>query len=370
MEILKNILIRLGFAAVLFFIANYFYSKYQYPKDVRKYSRVKNQIDSAFQLGEIVYMGESSNTSFNPWTDTLQNSISDFLGLYLPDKKVTAITHEGYHPGLFLEMLNLLGDNYESPKTLVITLNMRTCGPTATYSGNEASNRQEALFYTKRLPLLTRVYLSLHNYDNRNAAEMERLKFQWWRTKPLNENGFKNQFPTVKKWLDYEAATAKPEKWRQVADAYIKEFAFVLNDENDRVKDLDNIVNICKEKNVKLIFHILPESRDYPRLMFDSTLLQYMDYNVDFLFKRYSNMGVTVVNNYKKSSSIQYTDQWYPTEHLNGELRKMIAKSIAQVIAPNQIKEFSVPRNNWPNPDIKQPMADTLLKNVRQGKYN
>jgi len=361
MKIFKNIIIRLAFATVLFFIANYFYAKFQYEKDVVKYSRVKNQIDSAFHLGEIIYMGESSNTSFNPWTDTLSQSISDFLQLYLPNKKITAITHEGFHPGLFREMLNLLPQDGKN-RTLVITLNMRTCGPSAMFSGNEASNRQEALFYSNRLPLLTRIYLSLHNYDNRNSNEMERLKFQWWRLKPLNEKGFTNNFPTVKKWLEYEANTQLTQQFRQVADAYIKEFAFILNDNNDRVIDLDQIVKICNQKNTHLVFHLLPESRDYARYLFDSTLLQYMDYNALFLATRYRKMGVTIIDNYLKSRSTQYTDQWYPTEHLNAELRKMIAKSIAEKISSQPLKEFDLKQNNWPNPEIKQPMADTLLR--------
>lgn len=363
MPILKQILIRIAFGIALFFAANFFYGKYQYQKDVRRFSRVKNQIDSAFAMGDIIYMGESSNTSFNPWTDTLNNSISDFLQQYIPDQKITAITHEGFHPGLFLKMLNLLPEDGKT-RTLVITMNMRTCGPTATFSANEASNQQEALFYTNRLPLLTRIFLSLHYYDNRSPQERERLKFQYWRTKPLNQEPFHNAFFSTKKWIDKVAASDRPETWKHVADAYIKEFAFVLDADNQRVKDLDEMVQVCRKKHVKLIYHLLPESRDYPRYMFDSTLLQYMDYNAKFLANRYRKMGVTVVDNYMRSSSLQYTDQWYPTEHLNAALRQMIAFEIAKVILKKEPAQIHNKINNWPNPEIRQPMADTLLKQV------
>ncbi|MBS3913322.1 MAG: hypothetical protein KG003_02395 [Bacteroidetes bacterium] len=363
MDIIKKILWRFLFAIGLFFIANFFYSKYQFPKDVAKYSRVKGKIDTAFANGEIVYMGESSNTSFNPWTDTFTYSISDYMQMYLPDKKITSITHESFHPGLFLKMLNLLPDDGRK-RTLVITLNMRTCGPSAMFSGNEASNQQEALFYSQRLPLLTRIFLSMHYYDNKNPMERERLKFQYWRTRALNKNGFENPDGTVKKWLEKVAYSDRPEKWRHMADAYIKEFAFILDGSNDRVQDLDQMVKKCKKQGVNLLFHLLPASRDYAQLLYGNRLIQYMDYNADFLANRYSKMGATVINNYKNSRSVQYTDQWYPTEHLNAELRREIAESICKALHPNKLVEIHPEVNNRPNPEIRQPMADTMLKQL------
>lgn len=350
------------YGCLLFFICNYIYEITLFPSDTIKYSRVKHKIDSAFAEGEIIYMGESSNTSFNPWTDTLSESISDFLQLYLPSKRVTAITHESFHPGLFLKMLKLLPKD-DIKRTLVITLNMRTCGPSAIYSGNEASNQQEALFYSKRLPLLTRIYLSLHFYDNRNALELERLKFKYWRTQKIN---FLNSGSShsVKEWLDQLALSNRSERWRHVADAYVKEFAFVLDENNPRIKDLDNIVQFCNRKNVRLIYHILPENRDYAQLLFGNKLTSIMDSNVYYLENRYKKMGVEVVNNYMNSSGIQYTDQWYPTEHLNAELRNMIAKSISKLLIQGNRMEatLKLQQNNYPNPEILQPMADTMLR--------
>ena len=106
--ILKWFFLRLLIGAVLFFVLNFIYEKTLYKEDLKQYSPVKTQIDTAFNTGDIIYLGESSNTSFNPWTDTLNQSISDFLQLYIPNKKVKAVTHPAYHPGLFLKMLELL----------------------------------------------------------------------------------------------------------------------------------------------------------------------------------------------------------------------------------------------------------------------
>ncbi|MBL7811431.1 MAG: hypothetical protein JNL57_04330 [Bacteroidetes bacterium] len=368
MKILLRILARLGFAALLFIAANHYYSRHQYAQDVRKYSRVKNRIDSAFRFGDIVYLGESSNTSFNPWTDTLAYSISEFLQMYLPGQKIEAVTHEGYHPGLFRQMLNLWPEDNKK-RTLIVTLNMRTCGPSALYSSNEASNQQEALFYSRRPPLLTRMYLSLHHYDNRNANEMERLKLQGWRTESLRKQQSGFPWATVRDWYDqnpYSQAGA-PEKIRHMADAYIKEFAFLLDDKNPRIKDLDEIAAFCKKKNIRLIYHLLPENRDYAKQLFGPYLISFMDANALFIASRYQKMGVELINNYPGLSGLNYTDQWYPTEHFNATIRQQIALSIAEKINAKEVHRVIHPaRNNSPNPHILQPMADTLLKEWRE----
>jgi len=395
--IIKNVVSRL--IVVLFILVgfNVLYQKEFYSTDVQKYSRVKNRIDSSFQYGDIVYLGESSNTSFNPWTDTLKESISDFLQSYIPNRRIEAVTHESYHPGLFKQMLKLHPNNrgpfefmaMHRDQTIILGVNIRTCGPTAMFSGNEASNQQEALFYSKRPSLLTRLFLSLKYYDHRDALEMERLKFQWWRSvdisgKYLSNIGqdyyISNKFNTVKNWIDELAGDQRPELPAQVknmADAYVKEFAFLLDDNNIRVQDLKEIVEQCKALNIRLIFHILPPNKQHANALFNHCeLIQYIDYNYLFLKKRFTEWGVTVVDNYNLPEANEkvsrFTDQWYPTEHYDGTMRKAIAKSLVKAIEGNnksQGKGVFPKRNNEPNFNIKMPYSDSLISVWKGHKY-
>lgn len=361
--LVKHITLRLLFGALLFILANFLYTRFFFENDVQRFSRVKNSIDSAFAEGDIIYMGESSNTSFNPWTDTFAYSISEFLQMYLPDQKVRAITHESYHAGLFRQMLNLLPDN-RKPKALVLTMNLRTCGPSAVFSANEASNNQEALFYSQRPPLLTRVFLSLKFYDNAPPPERERAKLQYWRTTRIDQPPFTNRYRTVRQWYDHNPydSAGVPQQLKHMADAYIKEFAFALNEQNPRVRDIDAITEFLSGRKIPVILVLLPENRDYAERLFGKTLIRYMDYNAAFLKKRYSSKpGVTVLDMYPGPGGENYTDQWYPTEHFNAAVRQLIALKLASMLGtPNDIRPAA---NNRPNPDIKQPMADTLLRN-------
>lgn len=359
--IFKNIALRLLPAVLLFIAANYLYTRYGYERDVRRFSRVKHSIDSAFATGDIIYLGESSNTSFNPWTDTFAYSISEFLQMYLPDRRVRAITHEGYHAGLFRKMLQLMPD-HKPPAAVVLTMNLRTCGPSAVFSSNEASNWQEALFYSQRPALLTRLFLSLKFYDNAPPPERERAKLQYWRTVRIDAPGTGIPYKTVRDWYDhnpYHAADV-PEKLQHMADAYIKEFAFRLNDKNPRVQDLDRIASDLARRKVPLILVLLPENRDYAAGLFGQKLLGFMDSNAAFLARRYQALGsVRVINMYLESTGADFTDQWYPTEHFNARVRQRIARAVAAELGkPATIAPTA---NNRPNPDIRQPMADTLV---------
>lgn len=418
-DIAPKVFLRLLVACVVFFIANYFYTNTFYPKERQQFSPVSRKLDSAFLEGDVLYFGESSNTSFNPWTDTLGYSVSDFLQMYLPWHRVSGVSHDGYHVGLFSQMLGLMPDHWTStkakPKTIVITVNMRSFGPSAMFNGNEASNQQEAIFYSHRLPLLNRMFVSLHHYDNRDSREMERAKIQWWRThdlrmaadkigsekSPYNFINNNPQYPTAKRWVQDLMVTHinQPEKIRHMAEAYVKEFAFVLNDKNPRVQDFSRIVKKCQSENVNLIFLLLMPNRDHAQQLFGNSLTTYIDYNLNFLRDRMarweddcdgSNAIVSFVdlpmlyaehckqgrlmaaeNGFAMGS--HYTDQWYPTEHVDAHVRQFIAKKIADKIAEvdqfhRTVKNISPSPNNWPNWNIKMPLSDTLLQDWQAKK--
>lgn len=388
--ILKWFFLRLLIGAVLFFVLNFIYEKTLYKEDLKQYSSVKTQIDTAFNTGDIIYLGESSNTSFNPWTDTLNQSISDFLQLYIPNKKVKAVTHPAYHPGLFLKMLELLPEGDVSKKVIVLGVNMRTCGPSAMFSGNEASNQQEAVFYSKRYPLLSRIFMGLHFYDNRSGLEMERLKFQWWRTQDLSSV---SSYNTALSWMEsviskmdidrIEPTLRDSFQLDQISSmmgAYIKEFAFVLDEKNQRILDLKAIVTHCKKRNVRLIFHILPPNRHHAQMLFGKELVQIMDKNHQFLVKqlqewdaefidnyslREASEKVAVPVNYQKYytdfSGSRFTDQWYPTEHYNQTIRQKIAESIAVQAFGVTRTAIELKQNNYPNWNVVMPLSDPQI---------
>lgn len=423
LDIAPKLFLRMALAVAIFFVANAYYEHCLYSDERNKFSPVAIELDSAFSQSDVVYLGESSNTSFNPWTDTFGYSISQFVQMHLPNNKVASVSHDGVHLGIFEKMLALIPPQQErgsKPLTLLITLNMRTCGPSAMFSDNEASNQQEAVFYARRLPLLNRMFVSLHHYDNRNAREMEGEKVRWFRTHNLAiaQDCFVNEslpqsfsavnsfYPTAKSWLKDLAQSNpnQPEKIRNMADAYVKEFAFVLNDANPRIHSLKRIAELCKQKDLNVVFVLLMPNRDHAKLLFGNALVSYIDFNLNFLRDRMTQWGISYIDIptlYREKygdypSGHHYTDQWYPTEHVDGHMRQFIAEQIASEFAQKNthspsktptdhpllpssgnlsrplpigsnhmgnFKKMITPKpNNLPNWNIKMPLSDTLLQ--------
>lgn len=362
-EIVKKITLRIVIFIVILISAEWLYQTFLFKEDVKLYCKNYFTNDSIINNCNILYVGESSNTSFNPWSDSQNYSISEYLQLFLPEQKVGGITQHGYHLGLFEKLLQNLKKD-KGPSVVVLTLNMRNLGINSKFGGNESHFQQEVLFYNQNYtPLMKRIFVSFHFYKNDNDLELEREKVKTWRTQYLANSIIQSKYSTVRQWLNeverkkYERSI--PAVYGAMADAYIKEFGFLIDENDERLIALNKIIERCKQINKKLILHILPENRDYAQQLFGSELTQLMDYNIDFLQKEY-NERVELVNNYLISNGTDYTDQFYPTEHYNARIRKAIAMSIAKKISIKVNPNLPIPNNQTFNPDVKQKFADSL----------
>jgi len=198
-----------------------------------------------------------------------------------------------------------------------------------------------------------------------------------------------------------------------MAEAYLKEFAFLLDEENPRVQALDAIVAKCKQEQVNVVFVLLVPNFDHAHRLFGAELTQLMDYNMDFLRKRFAgwekeyskgdfkvgyvdvqrlysdcqlgehkqgvseDVGIGTVGNpfFDWAGGQHYTDQWYPTEHVDAHIRRFIAQKTAEKILAFQYRDriqtgvtkpmvpvIKPSVNNQPNWNIKMPLADTCLQ--------
>ena len=198
-----------------------------------------------------------------------------------------------------------------------------------------------------------------------------------------------------------------------MAEAYLKEFAFLLDEENPRVKALDALVAKCKQEQVNVVFVLLMPNFDHAHRLFGEELTQLMDYNMDFLRKRFDgwserykngdfkvgyvdvqrmysdcrlgeykqgvseDVGIGTVGNpcFDWAGGQHYTDQWYPTEHVDAHIRRFIAQKTAEKILAFQYRDriqtgvtkpmvpvIKPSVNNQPNWNIRMPLADTCLK--------
>ena len=363
----KRLTIRLLFVLVLFMAANWFYERFLWPAEMEKHAPLAARVIQTADSADVIYFGESSNTSFNPFTDTLTYSISEFLQQYLPALRVRDITHSAYHPGMFLALMELIPETARV-KTIVVTMNIRNCGPAAIHTTLEPYMQKQKVYYSRRLPLLSRIYLSMKYYDNRDSMERERLKLEAWRTWNIRYPGAKHAHATARDWFDAskfqgEDSSNDARRKRILADDYIKAFAFVLREDNPRIGQFDAMVILAATRGWKLVFNIVPENMEYARLLLGEDLVHLIRYNRDFLVQRYRKMGATVIDNLELARGQEFTDQFWTTEHFNGRVRRACARNLASLWFDRRapITDSILKQNNWPNPAVLQPMADTLL---------
>lgn len=363
MRILKLILPRLLFIALLFLGCNFFYARYFWPEELKKHAPLVMQVQSLSDSADVLYFGESSNTSFNPFTDTLTQSMSQFLQSYLPESRVRDITHSGYHSGMFLALMELIPES-TAVRTIVVTMNLRNCGPAAIHTTLEPYMQKQKVYYSRRMPLLSRLFLSMKYYDNRDSMERERLKLRAWRTEDIRYPGVKHVYPNARAWYDaekYPDEQGTKRRKRILADDYIKAFAFVLDENNPRMADFDGMVKLAAKRGWKLVFNLVPENMEYADSLLGEAMTAQIRHNRDFLVHRYHGRGAEVVDNLEVARGSEFTDQFWTTEHVNGRVRRVCAQNLAKAILGAEPKPLLLLQNNWPNPEVLQPMADTLL---------
>ncbi len=346
MELAKKISIRLVLLVVIFLLANFIYKKTFWQKDLEASNgEILTDLLNAQDSADVIYMGESSNfTTYK--NDTCKKSISDFTADYFPSLVFKSVNKGAVHAGTYLALLKQMKNNCRT-KTLVITLNLRSFDADWINSKLETSLLRTNILFQKYPPLVNRFLLSLNAYNKKTEKQRQEDLLAQLKTDPLNFP-YEFKYKTAHEW---DAAMANggylntDGSWNmpkiELACHYIKTYGFQINTQtNPRIKDFDEIVNICKHKNINLVFNLLAENIQYADSLVGKDLVYLMKQNRDLLVNRYNKDGVLVADNLELVCGKDYIDKDWTTEHYmqNGRLR--IANNLANSLKKNYPKEF------------------------------
>lgn len=274
---------------------------------------------------DVIYISASSNFPPENIQEADPRKISQFISDYFPTFQFEAINKPASHAGVYRKLLHVFPKDSEA-KTFIITMNMRSFGPSWVNSDLETALNQSNVFYNHRPVLFNRLLLSLNAYDNKPAYERNELVQTQWANDPLPFEAPKN---TVKNWCAVEKWGDWRNPTRQLADQFIKQYGFVIDENNSRVKDFDAICEIAEKRSYRLVFNILAENIETADSLVGKDLTSLMTQNAKWLESRYSEKGFKVVNNLHILKASNFTDKDFPTEHYDEEGRKIIAKNIA-----------------------------------------
>lgn len=328
-KILYRLIVLLAFG----FIFNIIYVQFFWDRDLDENAQMLLDLKKEELRSEVLYFGESSNFSYHPLRDSLEDRISDFISYHFPELTFGTINHSAYHAGIYVPLIQQISEN-SKVETVIVTLNMRTFDQAAIHSPLESALQQDKVLFEPRPPVLSRLYMTLKNYDNTPEIERDLAMWKQWTFDTLRGNDSVHfAHPTIRSWCAVEKfpldGGGEDMSKRALADHYIKAYAFKIDESNPRIKNFDEIVRIASGKNIKLVFNLLAENTQYADSLVGSELVWLMRENRDFLVDRYESQGVIVVDNLELVDGYHYTDQDWTTEHYDQIGRQKIAANVA-----------------------------------------
>ncbi|MEX2597673.1 MAG: hypothetical protein WEC59_12175 [Salibacteraceae bacterium] len=323
MKVIKKIIV----ALIVFFLLNQLYKHHALLVFAEKHADQYLQLHKIKNC-DVIYFSASSNFPPENIEEKDPRKISQFIADHYPNLRFDAVNKPASHAAMYLALLEMLPENAEA-KRFIITMNLRSFGPSWINSDLESALSQSSVFYNKRPVLFNRFLVSLNAYDQKSTVERQELVKVHWNHDQLPFEAPKNTVTSwcaVEKWGDWR----NPK--RQLADQYIKQFGFVIDEQNPRVKDFDAICNLANERGFQITFNLLAENMETADSLIGTDLTSLMKRNAKWLVERYENKGFTVVNNLEVLGAEHFTDKNFPTEHYFDTGRKTIAKNVAEAL--------------------------------------
>jgi hypothetical protein len=341
----KKIALKVLFLLALFVALNSIYSKWFYESDIQKYSEIINLVRDIPDNADIIYLGESSNTTFRE-DDLDKRRISDFIGDYFPELKTYDITKPASHAGIYKVLLEKI-PRESKVKTIVVTLNLRSFNAQWIYSNLETALQKSMVLLRPNPPLINRFLLSFKAYDIKSEYECQRAFKSKWEKDEFHLPGefpFKNVIEWDN-WMAKNGITNENGKYDTIqtdlACNYIKAYGFQLDLlNNPRIKDFNEIVKYAKKRKWNLVFNLLAENTNKADRLVGDDLVNMMNKNAEILTDYYVKKGVTVVNNLNDVEDEQFIDQDWTTEHYAEIGRKKIAKNVAEALKAWHIDDY------------------------------
>lgn len=342
MEVVKKIVLKGLVLAAVLVAMNFVYKFTLWKADLAKYSKVNQKIENVIDA-DILYLGDCSDSYFGKDNEG-EKGISQLLDSLLPDKKVATISETGFHAGMYHSILNQVPENSKI-KTVIVTMNLRSFSAQIINSYfNNAMNQRMILLNEDYPPLLNRFFLIFKKAKHYSGEEYVTMKTRKWKEDKIT---LKNtpKYKTLYDWkFAYEngAYINFDENWtpsmKEKGAAHIANYAFQIDAAtNPRISDLDKIVVLAKERNWKLIFHLLPENILESEELVGEDLTALISSNRQLLNQRYTSKEVNIIDNMELLNGADFMEE-LPNSHYHYNGRKLMAKKIVEylIIKPDK----------------------------------
>ena len=323
----KYIVIRVVLVGNLLLLFNLVYESLIWRVDLEKHAPYALELEAASQSAEILYLGDCSDGFFYK-NDATSIKISQYLDSLLPSK-VAGISRDGFHAGVYCDLVSLVPDSHKLEK-IIVTLNMRAFSPPILLSEHENKLEKQRVILKKRPPMVNRFLLAFKGYPHLTGKELEQAIHQKWNKDTLLFSPGAD-IKTLQEWREQvikDQTLSKEEKRNHLR--FIENYGFTI-EEGTMTQDLDELIKVAEGKGIELIFHLLPEDVERAHAI-DSQLVQSLQAKRAWLIKRYSGK-VKLIDNFelftKQKEGLEGFAIPLPSSHYSAFGREKIAQAIA-----------------------------------------
>lgn len=331
---LKYITYRLAIIIFVIVGTHVIYDRFFFEADLLKHSEVINLVRDINPKTDILYIGESSNSSAHH-DDIDQRKISEFISDFYPSLILDDITKPAAHARNYHLLLNQIPPNNQI-KTIIVTLNLRSFGIPWIESDLETSLNKSMVLLEDGPSLYKRFRLAFKDYDNKTKKErLLTIKKHWKKDKLQLATPFK--YNTVRLWDGHLFKTGildnngnRSQEKTQLACHFVKNYGFEIDTlTNPRIHDFNNIIKLAKTNNWNVVFNLLSENTERGHKLVGENWTHLVNKNTSLLVDYFTRKGAIVVNNLNAVPDSLFTDRDWTTEHYHEEGRQTIAKEVA-----------------------------------------
>jgi len=318
---LKHIALKLLLGLAVLMGLGVIYQSFQLEQDLAVHAPFDPAIEAAI-AADVVYLGDCSDTYCAAGEEG--TSITQYLQAQLPEAKVAGISANGFHSGIYLQLLEALAARTDTTsKKVIVTLNLRSFAPHIYYDYFYSPTIYQQLLLSDPdySPFVNRLRLTFNPHKSAVRQELEELAREA-ESVPLFEENSNLQQPSPTEWkkrIDVDA----------IAATYINDLAVEINHSNPRLQDLESIAALAKAKNWELWFHLIPLNHEQANQLVGSELQGIAEQNLGFLSNYFGGSNMHFIDNTKLLPATGFMHE-ESGSHFYAGAKKEMARSIVE----------------------------------------
>ncbi len=271
---------------------------------------------------EIIFLGDSVIDSVAE-SDKDKSSIVAIISKMNPSLTIRALTHGGYHLGVYEVILKNISKSKLKPKIIIIPINLRSFSPGWDMLPVYQFEREQFYFSTSRLLAYFYKPLAIMKAINTNAvtySEYLELPVYYGNRKI----GMVSEFDNFSKFNVIND--------KNIRDKFIFDYMYDLSNEHRKIKSMLNIINTAKNNNIQLYIYVTPIDIDNGVKYVGNDFVRQTKKNSNYICYLIKKENLPCLNLSQGLNSSNFNYSVYPNEHLNEKGRRFVAEKISELL--------------------------------------